>query len=282
MKPYKNYLFLCVALCFMLCVFAPLEIFFTNKDEFWFSLKQLLPIVMSTFIATSVILLLIGYFLKKSKVFKYIYILLTCLFIFLYVQGNYIPRNYGILNGVAIDWESYTSYATASIFLLITIILLGIFLYRMNNKVYKFGYYVSVFIILIQLFTISFLYLQNCLAEKSIYGNDIVVTNKNIFNLSESNDNIVIFILDSFDSQQLLDFIQSDTGKNYTEVLENFTYYPDTLSTYPTTKGALPHILTGVMYKNEQPYTKYIQEAYSNSTIYELLETNNYSVGVYA
>jgi len=203
--------------------------------------------------------------------------------LFLYIQGNFIPRNYGVLNGVAIDWEKYIHYKIASIILLVFAILLGIFLGYIKENAYKFGYYASLFIILIQLITISFLFIQkNLLAEKSIYIKDFVVTDKDIFNLSKSKNNIVIFILDSFDSAQLLNFIESDTGKQYTEVLEDFTYYPDTLSSYPTTKGALPHILTGVKYQNEQPYTEYIQEAYSDNKIYELLEKQEYSVGVYA
>ena len=67
----------------------------------------------------------------------------------------------------------------------------------------------------------------------------------------------------------------------YSDIFKDFTYYKDTLGAYPTTKGALPQILTGVWYENEMPYADYIESAYTNNNIYKCLETNAYSVGIY-
>lgn len=40
-------------------------------------------------------------------------------------------------------------------------------------------------------------------------------------------------------------------------------------------------MLTGVWYENEQPYSDYIKNAYNNNKLYNLLESNGYSIGLY-
>ena len=63
----KSWLWLSIALCFMLSVFAPLETFFTNETEFWFSLFQLLPLLLMTFVISAVLVTAIFFFYKKAN-----------------------------------------------------------------------------------------------------------------------------------------------------------------------------------------------------------------------
>lgn len=40
-----------LAASFMLMVFAPIEIYYSNQDQFWFEIKQLIPVVVMPFCA---------------------------------------------------------------------------------------------------------------------------------------------------------------------------------------------------------------------------------------
>lgn len=40
-----------LAASFMLMVFAPIEIYYSNQDQFWFEIKQLIPVVACLFCA---------------------------------------------------------------------------------------------------------------------------------------------------------------------------------------------------------------------------------------
>lgn len=199
-----------------------------------------------------------------------------------YVQGNYIPRNYGVLNGTEIDWSNYSGYGIASVVLAFLCILLWIFsLIRFKDKIYSIGKYLCIFIILIQFITIGVVWIQESVTDNEYDQGKFVVTNKDMLELSENN-NIIIFLLDTFDSQDMLDLLQGDSAEEYQELFGGgFTYYPDTLGVYPTTKCALPHILTGEYYYNDTPWMEYVKNAYGDNPIYEALEANGFSIGVY-
>lgn len=276
----KSWYVLEICIAFMLCIFAPLEMFFLNASEFWFSLSQLLPILLLVFVVFN---LLIGgaiHFIQKSRNSNIFYSLFLSVLLFLYIQGNFVPRNYGVLDGEAIEWNAYSLYALISIILLTIIIIFCLFLiFKVKEKVFKLGKSICTVIILIQVITIVTLYIQNY----SIIQNqkrDVIVSSEGMFSLSKKG-NIIIFILDTFDSKYMQELLNNDDGEKYKEIFRDFTYYPDTLGAYPTTKGALPFILTGVWYENEQPYLDYIMDAYSNNRLYNLLESNGYSIGLY-
>lgn len=269
------------AMGFMFCVFAPLDIFFANEDEFWFSLQHLLPVLAITFLIFTVIFFIMMFLAQFTKAASYIYGFLLFTYLFFYVQGNYIPRDYGVLNGTEIDWSSYAGYGIASIVLaFICVFFYVTSLAKFKDKIYSFGKYLCIFIILIQVVTIGVVWLQNEVSETDNTPEKFVVTNKDLLNLSE-NKNILIFILDTFDSCDMLNLLNSDDAEEYQELFCGFTYYPDTLGLYPTTKGALPHILTGHKYYNDRPWKEYVQEAYINNPLYEALKENDFSIGVY-
>ena len=106
----------------MICIFAPIEAYYTNKNEFWFNIQQLLSVSVPVFVITTIILMVIFFYLSMTKYFEYFYVFLSAIFLYFYIQGNYIPRKYGILNGVDINWSSYTQYGIASILVFLFIV----------------------------------------------------------------------------------------------------------------------------------------------------------------
>lgn len=138
---------LSTSLAFMLSVFAPLDVYYSNKDEFWFSVWQVAGIALTVFIVVEIILLLISYFLCNTGISIYCYTLLTFLMVYLYIQGNYIPRNYGVLNGADIDWDKYINYGNASLALaLVCLALGGIVIIKFKKIIFKWGSVLSIFL----------------------------------------------------------------------------------------------------------------------------------------
>lgn len=273
-----SYLFWCISISFMLFVFAPLEIYFTNKNEFWFGLKQLFPVVMVCFISGIFLLGGIYFVISKSKWFSTVYTIFLGILLGLYVQGNYIPRNYGVFDGTDIQWSDFKGYGIASILLWGAVLLLTVYTcIRCGNIVYRIGRYMCIFILLMQVLTAGVLWIQN--AESSSAKN-IMVTDKGQMELSR-NKNIVIFLLDAFDSSTLMNMLDSSDAEEYEHILDNFTYYPDASGGYPTTKGSLPFILTGEWYENKVPYSEYVENAYKNCELYNVLREKDYSIGIY-
>lgn len=270
------------AIAFMFCLFAPLDAFFANRDEFWFSLSQLLPMLAVVFVATAAVLSVFTVIVQRTKAAPYVYGFLLYVYLFFYIQGNYIPRNYGVLNGTEINWSEYGFYGILSIALAAVCVLLWIVSFlRLKDRIYKVGKYLCVFIMLIQLVTVGAVWIQNAVAGEEHAQNRPVVTNKDMLDLSKDN-NVLIFLLDTFDAQDMLDLLEGEDGEEYRELFGGgFTFYPDTLGAYPTTKAAVPQILTGAWYYNDKPYAEYIQDAYRESPVLESLREGGYSVGLY-
>ncbi|MGN0639066.1 MAG: hypothetical protein ACI4J0_11900 [Huintestinicola sp.] len=273
-----QWLALAFEISFMLCMFAPIDIFFANKDEYWFSFGQLMSVSAIVFVLAFLILSVCFFGISKLGISNYVYAALVCGLVYLYIQGNYIPRNYGVLNGTDIDWNSYVSYGIASIAVIaICIILCIILCVKFKEKVPVFGKGVSVFLFLIQLVTTGTLVVQNIGGMQNTF--QAVNTDKNLFELS-SDRNIVVFILDTYDGEYFSELLDSDNEK-YSEMFADFTFYKDTLGAYPTTKCAIPYMLTGKWYENEEPYVDYIKKSYIDNPVYEKFNEKNFTLNVY-
>ncbi len=272
--------------CYMLLFYAPLEVYLTNTTEFWFDMKALLPVTLMCFGTAFLLGLIINLILyaifhkKHEKIYITIQLIVLGLFLGLYVQGTYIPREYGVLNGAAVDWKAYPSYAVASVIVWICAavfsVLIGV---KFRKYAYKVFLAVGSLVFLMETVALVSLFMGNDVSMDS--GDDnIVVTDYGEFQLS-SDKNVYVLVLDTFDSSYLYEILNTEDGDYYKEMLSDFTYYPNTLGGYPTTRASLPLILTGKWYENDKSFTEFINEAYEDDALTSTLVEEGYSVGVY-
>lgn len=86
--------------------------------------------------------------------------------------------------------------------------------------------------------------------------------------------------MDAVDSKVFYDVMMND--KDFDGVLDDFTYYPDTLSVYPFTRDSIPAILTGSINYNEINFLDYCSNAYNRSPLFEKLKKNEYKINLYS
>lgn len=261
-------------LTFTFFVFGPLQMYLINKSEFWFELTHILPSIIVSFIIVFIILNLIS--LLVSKNFKNYYAaLLFGIGFALYIQGNFINLDYGVLDGTEIDWNSYGYLGAVNTIFWVLCILSPIILTKILAKqVRKTIKICSLFIVAVQALTIgALLFSTDFSTDKKIS-----VTGDYMFSLSPEKNEIV-FILDTFDASYMNNVLEEHP--EYKELFSDFTYYNNVIGAYPTTKGALPHILTGEKYDNSVPYSEYIIGAYEKTELYDTLISNGYDVGLY-
>jgi len=65
-------IWLSIATCFMLFLYAPLELLFTNQDEFWFDVYILTPIMFAIFSAACIVSVAVFWALRKlgEKIYR--------------------------------------------------------------------------------------------------------------------------------------------------------------------------------------------------------------------
>lgn len=122
----KPAILLSLAVCFMLFLYAPIETYFLNKDEFWYDIYILVPIMFFVFAIAYILCVLVFKILGliSVKLYNGCIIVGFIAFICTWIQGNYLVKNLPVIDGTEIDWDLYIKGRIESIILWITVVIL--------------------------------------------------------------------------------------------------------------------------------------------------------------
>jgi len=274
-KKYSTELLLAFGFSFMMYFYEPLLLYYSNIYDFWFDIYLYFKYVILLFIVMFIvifILLMLFRLLCKEKLSKE---LSYVVFIFSYIQGNILIGNLAPIDGFNLipDKTEFYLGSIASYILFISVFLMINYIFKKKkikaiDKIIKY----SVIVIFIMLSTVivSFTFKKDMFVKKE----NVYATSRNLNNYS-NNKNFIVLVLDSVDSKYFDNLL---TDKN---VLNDFTYYPDTLSGYPYTRYSIPLILTGKRYKNEEPFVNFYTKSIKESSLINNFKDDNYSINVY-
>ena len=90
-----------LALSFLIFIYAPLELYLVNQDDFWFDIYTIFPYLMGMFLisCTVCIAVLIGIRIIRVQIYESILSALFAVFIATYVQGTFLSSNLPPLDG---------------------------------------------------------------------------------------------------------------------------------------------------------------------------------------
>lgn len=267
------------AISFLLFLYAPVDLYCSNIDEFWFDFDVLLRMAVMMFGISLVTLTLL--YLLAAWIHPYLYRIglavgLAVLLI-TYVQGNFLVGNLPVLDGTSISWEDYSALQTESVILCIVVLTIVVLLFLLLKK---------------QLFGKACMYISACLslmllvtAITEVFGSDALepklklqISTKNEFVMS-GEQNFVIFMLDAADSREFSYLLEQDP--EYRDIFADFTYYENTVGAYSCTRYAVPYILSGKWYECDTSFEEYMEDLYNTSPLIEELENRNYRIGLY-
>ena len=264
---------------FMLMFYEPLNLFVGSIDDFWFDIYAFLPIILLqfliSFLAISLFFIIIN--IISKKLYKFVLVAAFILTFISYIQGNFLIYNLPGLDGSPINFDAYKTDKIISYILWVVVTGASLItLYKIKfekfEKVIKFitiGVQIMLLVALISLLTKPHVF------DKK----EIQVATFDNFNDISSNKNFLIFVIDQADSKTFDEQLSTNWDKE--TMLEDFTYYPDTTSTYLWTILSIPYILTGQYYENDVYFHDYFTEALDNSQLLSELEKNNYTLNIY-
>ncbi len=264
---------------FLLCVYAPLDLYFNNKSEFWFDIYTLLP----TILVITLIGLLIGgitllmFFMLHERLYQMGVLVLFIALISTYIQGNFLVSNLPPLDGSSIDWSAYSGERVKSVVLwvLVTLAVVVLLYYIHAVKMYRVMEYVSGGLTGMLLITLC---IEGIMTNGLQNKLEADVTVKNQFEVSES-ENFFILVLDAVDAEAFSRVFENH--QEYKENFSDFTFYPDTLGAYSFTSRSIPFILSGEWFENQILFEKYHEDVYKNSNFLLELEQKGYKLGMY-
>lgn len=271
----RKSIWVAVLISFTFFVAGPISLYVTNADEFWFPITQMLPGILILFVVVSALLTIV-LSLFGGDWFLRVLSITFGIGIALYVQGNFLVADYGLLNGADVDWNAFGEWAVVNTFIWIACVLIPLCVLYFRRSWMKIAVsYGSALLVMVQAVALGGM----LVTAGDLGGNtDYILTTENINVVSEK-ENIIVFLLDAFGAVYLDDLL--DKNPEYQEKFEDFTYYRNASAAGSPTHIAMPAILTGYLYKDELSYADYVSQAFQYTPLYRTMVEYNYDVGIY-
>jgi hypothetical protein len=91
--------------------------------------------------------------------------------------------------------------------------------------------------------------------------------------------NIIMLVMDGFQADVFQELISEDDAAK--EELRGFTFYRNYLAGYSKTAGAIPLMLTGQTYLNDEPYAVYVDREFHDHSVPVRLVESGWDVELY-
>lgn len=256
--------------------FGTFELYAGSYDELWFDYTDMFPVILLSGILTmgffTVILMML-----PDKFFKYGMALLFSFTLALYVQGNFLPNDYGVLDGTAIDWGKYSGRLWInSAFWIVLIIGFLIFAGKTTGRFYQAVKLITGIVLATQVVTMSaagymiFKHTDTGNNSLSVEG-ELEVSQKN---------NTIVFVLDCFDSGLFCELLEQDPVQ-IRENFKDFTFYHNMAGGATRTKYAIPYIFTGKTNTEKAAYSEYLKTGFSASPLLQQLQADPIDARIY-
>ena len=265
---------------FSVLFYGPLSLYLPNAEELWFRIGEVLKIV-SVISLIAALCMSLFFFVLPEKVSSFFRKLLFGGALGFYVQGNLIPVSYGsgVLDGSAIDWGAYKTYALINTGIWVICILLPFVLaWIMRNKkglITRVLIIASLFLTAIQIPAM----ISQFLSYHPNVNANVSIKKEGMFDYSDR-ENVIMFMLDTYDEAYFDQFIEEEPS--FTDSLTGFVHYENTLSAGAKTIVAVPAMFTGKPFKRENTYSEYLEDVWGQDNVLSVMHDHGYDVRVYS
>lgn len=258
-------------------IYTPSSLFLQNISEFSIQYMNIMPCILAVILVICVSVLFLAMCVVSDKNVVYFSGFLFMIALGLYIQGNFLNPQFPSLDGDPVDWSIYYKRAVISNLFWIAFpvtVFVCVALTRWRRKTEQVIKYLSYFLSAVQIVTLIVLLVTNK-QDVDNYG----LSKEGEFAVG-SEENIVIFVVDTLRSSSMREYLASDaypTGR-----LEGFTFFDNAVSGGAPTTFGLPVLLTGVEYDPLQPGKEWAAERWEEVPLYDYLRENGYDIRFYS
>jgi len=260
-------------LALTLFLFGPVQIYLPNSGLFPYMFgKVLWKFLPAALIALIGIFAVIALLPNTFKLHRTVVALVVGVAALLWLQGNVILWNYGVLDGRDIQWSALRLRGVID-GLIWLVVIAGVLIKR--DLVYNLAKKICFFLIIIQLLYSVLLIFQYPGALKTKHFT--MLDDSEQFNFSKKK-NVIVMIVDGFQSDL---FQQTANREEFKNVFDGFTYYRNSLAGFPLTRASVPYILTGKQYDNTIPFNEFVETVYfTDSSLPFILKQRGFWVDI--
>ncbi len=277
----------------ILCALAPAVTLFTgifelyagNREELEFAFADVLGSVLLTCLAVAAVLLAILLPLR-GKAFRVASTVVAWLSLMFFLQGTFLNVGVNSLAADGVGMKVHPAWEIGNAVLWLATLggVLWLVL-RLKKKEAREWLKLGVRLALILVigaqmipFAVTSLTTDVFAPKSDLARGRHILTEKGMYEVS-SEDNILIFVLDSFDADYVSDVTAEDP--DFFEPLDGFTYYQDNMSWYTRTFPAAASMITGIKNDFSTDAATYFDKAYGSSVFLDDLRRNDYRINLY-
>lgn len=268
------------AFSFFIFIYSTLSVYFSNAQELPFSLGDFLPYYLIAFLA--VFLFVFVVLLLTNKLLHRIGFTLTAgLTICAYVQSFITTVTFSGMpgDGMAEPPSKQKMILNLGIWLIALAVFATLAFFRKKAEFIRTVLsFVLIAVTVMQIFSLVPSTFEYMAFSKTENNHTYILTTENQLDLS-SDENIVVLVLDSFDREYFLEYIEANP--NAMEDFDGFTYYDDNIAFYPRTYPATASMLSGKLNDFSLNRGQFFAQAYGSSPLLQDLKENDYNVNLY-
>jgi hypothetical protein len=264
-------IFLSVSLFVLsLFLFTPARIYIGNFMEFTFpfheSMLFFLAVSLALILIVSTVVLLVS---RHQKTGRIIVSMLTVSAFLMWLQGNILAWQYGVLDGKDIEWDTFINYGIIDSVLWTALIALAIF---KADLVFRISRFMSIVLILIQLISVSVIWISMP-KDQSFKQQE---SNTDTLHLYSKHINVIVLVLDTFQSDIFQDIVMENADLKAS--FDGFTYFRNSLAGSDGTVVSIPSMLTASNYDNSVPFLDFVKTSFLENSLPKTLKEYGFSV----
>jgi hypothetical protein len=258
-------------------LFVPFTLYVGNLGEFVSPFSSILALYSIPALGILGVLMGFGTMLGEVVYRRYA-VLIAAVGLLLWLQGNVLVWEYGLLDGKFIDWTQgvWRGWIDAGIWVAVIIAVIA-FYHVVERPVISLA--VAVFSLQLILLMFTGIQKANALQEKSdIYHS--VNTSQGILRFAPKK-NVLHIVLDGFQSDIFEDITGDEIdGERYRSVLQGFVFYKENMGVFPSTMLTIPALLGGQIYTNHVSKRDYMETVIGGKTILNSAFEAGYEVDI--
>ncbi len=186
----------------------------------------------------------------------------------LWGQGHLWNPDYGVMNGRDIEFSEHAWRTPYELSALTGVLIAAVVFSRRVSHIAPFASLVFLGIQLTAAVASG--------ADTSAQGPRWSEPPADIFRFS-SRHNIIHVVLDEFQADVFADILEQDR-RALDPMFSGFTYFADHAAAFPTTSMSMPAMMTGEVYRNQQPAPEFIRQVFQRSSIFEKTSRTGYDI----
>jgi hypothetical protein len=267
-RRFLTVLFPALLLPLQLLLFGPHTIYSGNTQEFNAPFWSLIVHVAPAIVIVAGFLTLIG-ILLPAKLFQHYVVVLVGLGVAMWAQGNLLVGDYGVLNGQDIDWSGHAWRNRHELLLWIGVPVASVVFAR---QIFSTAVFASRILIALQVILLAYTGAQADPESRAKWEGPPEA----IFELS-SKQNVIHFVLDGFQSDAFADILKAERPE-IDRQYAGFTFFRNHMGAFPTTIVSIPAMLTGSLYRNQEPMRRFIAKEFKRASIFRAMRDQGYQV----